>query len=231
MSWLDRFRSPETLRQRALSGLPAGVMRDFLSAPLIDPATPVNQVPLVSLDLETTGLDHRKDKIVSLGLVELEGGRINLGSAWHQLIRIDGDLPKESVVIHRITDDYLQQGMTIEEVLPRLLQRIRGKVMLVHYRPVERNFLDAACRRLYDAPFMMQTIDTLPLGQRVLERRNHTIGVNDLRLFNLRPRFNLPHYRAHNALTDALSTAELFLALVSEIAPRNNALLRDVLVR
>ena len=41
----------------------------------------------------------------------------------------------------------------------------------------------------------------------------------DLRLFNLRPRYNLPRYKAHNALSDAIATAELFMALAAEMAP------------
>ena len=64
-----------------------------------------------------------------------------------------------------------------------------------------------------------QTIDTLEIAQRVFERRNHTIQPGDLRLFNLRPRYNLPQYRAHNALSDALATAELFLAMAENLYP------------
>lgn len=231
MTWLDRFRSHQSRRRRALRGLAPGPMHDFLAAEPPDPDMPVSQLPLVSLDLETTGLDPARDQIVSIGLVELRHGRIALDSAWHQLLRIEGALPPESVAIHQITDDHLDRGRPLGEILPRLLQRLRGRVMLVHYRAVEQDFLDAACRRLFGAPFIIPTVDTLRLGQRILMRRNPTIGVNELRLFNLRSRFNLPRYQAHNALMDALATAELFLALMGEISPRNTARLRDILAR
>jgi len=231
MSWLDRFRSLDSRRRRALQKAAPGVLHDFLAAPLVDPKTPLEQVPIVSLDLETTGLDPRKDDIVSIGLVEMRGGAIALGSAWHQLVRLQQDLPQQSVVIHNITDDQMALGRPIDQVLPQLLRRLQGKVMLAHYKAVEQNFIDCACRRLYGAPFVIQTIDTLELGLRVFELQNHTIQSNDLRLFNLRPRYNLPHYRAHNALTDALATAELLLALSGEIAPRGNAPLQDFLSR
>ncbi len=231
MTWLDRFRSHQSRRRRALRGLGPGPMRDFLAAEPPGPDTPVAQVPLVALDLETTGLDPARDQIVSLGLVELRNGRIELASAWHQLVRIEGALPPESVAIHGITDDRLDRGRPLDDILPRLLQRLRGRVMLEHFRAVEQDFLDAACRRRFGAPFLIPTVDTLRLGQRILMRRNPTIGVNELRLFNLRSRFNLPRYQAHNALMDALATAELFLALLSEISPRNTARLRDILAR
>lgn len=231
MSWLDRFRSPEKVRERLFKQAPDGPMREYLSVPFVDGKTPLQECPIVALDFETTGLDPAKDEIVSLGLVEMHDNTVKLSTAWHQLVRIDREMPQESVVIHTITDDLMQQGQPIEEVLPELLKRLRGKVMLAHYKRIEQNFIDAACRRLYGIPFLIPTIDTLELGQRVLERKNHTVQVNDLRLFNLRPTYNLPAYKAHNALTDALSTAELLLALGSEISPRGTAQLKDVLSR
>jgi len=231
MSLLDRFRSTETLRRRAVNKAAPGIMHDFLSASLIDPKTPIEQAPIVSLDLETTGLDPRKDDIVSVGLVEMQHDRIRLNSTWHQLIRLQRELPHQSVVIHNITDDQMQQGQPLAEVLPEILRRLTGKIMLVHYKSVEQHFLNAACQQLYGAPFVIQTIDTLELGMRVFELQNHTIQPTDLRLFNLRPRYNLPLYRAHNAMIDALATAELFLALSREIAPRGNAPLQDFLSR
>ena len=232
MSWFDRFRSLETRRRRALAkAAPGSPLEAFLSAPQVDPNTPLEQAPIVSLDLETTGLDPRKDEIVSIGLVEMQHQAIHLGTAWHQLVRLDKDLPQQSVVIHNITDDQLLAGRPIEELLPELLQRLRGKVMLAHYKAVELNFISAACEKLYGAPFVMPIIDTLELGLRVFELQNHTIHANNLRLFNLRPRYNLPQYRAHNALTDALATAELLLAISGDIAPRGNAPLKDFLSR
>ena len=231
MRILDRFRSFDSRRQRALKKAAPGIMHDFLSTPRVAEGTPIEEVPIVALDLETTGLDASKDEIVSMGLVEMQFEKIRLDSTWHQLIRLKQDLPQSSVVIHNITDDQMQTSQPLAEALPELLRRLKGKVMLVHYKPVEQNFISAACERLYGAPFLVQTIDTLELGLRVFELQNHTIQPSDLRLFNLRPRYNLPLYRAHNAMIDALATAELFLALSHEIAPRGNAPLQDFLSR
>jgi DNA polymerase-3 subunit epsilon len=82
---------------------------------------------------------------------------------------------------------------------------------------------------MYGAPFMCPTIDTLILAQRVFERQNHTIQVADLRLFNLRSRYHLPRYRAHNALNDALAAAELFLAMSADMATSDNCRIRQFL--
>ncbi len=225
--WPDWF-SLEAKRRRALQRAPAGPMRDFLAAPLAAPDTPCAAAEIVSLDLETTGLDPTRHHILSMGLVEIRQQTIHLDSAWHRLIRQHDELPAESVVIHRITDDQAAAGMPLEETLPQLLARLAGRVMLVHFARVEQRFLDAACRRLYGAPFLIPTIDTLVLAQRYLSLRNHSIQAGDLRLFNLRPRFGLPRYRAHNALSDALATAELFLAMSAEMAPGDSCRLKKM---
>jgi DNA polymerase-3 subunit epsilon len=174
---------------------------------------------MVALDLETTGLDPKKDAILSIGLVEVDHWGIRLATAWHRIVRVDTAIPGDSAVIHQITDDQSAAGSPLEELLPEVLARLAGRPMIVHYSPIEQNFIDAACRRLYGAPFVTPIVDTLEIGQRVFERRNHLIQPGDLRLFNLRPRYNLPQYKAHNALSDALATAELFLAMADNLYP------------
>ena len=217
---LTKFLSLDSLRKRALSQAEPGILHDYLSTPLTSNKTQCEELSIVSLDLETTGLDPKKDKILSFGLVEMHHMTIKLETARHQLITVDEDIPEESAVIHQITDDQAATGVSIQEALQELLQRMAGKVMLVHYSAIEQNFINAACQKLFGAPFVIPIIDTLVLGQRIFERRNHTIQPGDLRLFNLRPRYNLPNYKAHNALSDAVATAELFLAMASEMVPK-----------
>jgi len=216
----DRFLGKETQRKRFLSRAPAGPMRDYLSVPLPAKKSTCKELDIVALDLETTGLDPKRDSILSFGLVHLRRMSILLETSRYGVISVAEQIPEESAVIHQITDDVSAAGKPLEEVLPILLKEMRGKVMLVHYARIEQSFLDAACRELYGVPFVIQTIDTLVLARRLFEIRNHTIQTGNLRLFNLRPQYNLPQYKAHNALSDALATAELFLAMSAEMYPR-----------
>ncbi len=216
------FFSKERQRKLSLAGTGPGVMHDFLSAPHPDRRQDWREVEIVALDLETTGLNPERDHILSFGLVRLQHGCIHLDSAWHEIVRIEGPIPEAAAVIHKITDDRAAAGRPLAELLPQLLTRLAGKVLLVHYSRIEQNFLDAACRRLYGAPFIMPIIDTLRMAHRLLELRNHTIQPGNLRLFNLRPLYGLPQYKAHNALYDALATAELFLAMAADAAPTGN---------
>lgn len=222
------FRNGEFQRKRALAKAGPSPMRDYLSLPLADLKQDWRATPIVALDLETTGLNPDRDSILSIGLVELSRGAIHLDTAWHEVVRVDAAIPESSAVIHQITDDQAAAGKPLTELLPEVLKRLAGKVMLVHYARIEQQFMDFACRRIYGLPFIIPIIDTLPIAQRRLELRNPTIRPSNLRLFNLRPLYGLPNYKAHDALYDALATAELFLAMVAEIAPSGKQQLRDL---
>jgi DNA polymerase-3 subunit epsilon len=226
---LKRLLSKEFRRKRALARATHPVMQEYLSASLPHRDTLGNALEIVSIDLETTGLDPKQDSLLSFGLVNLWHHSIQLKTAWHEIVRIQHNIPESSAVIHHITDDQAAEGTPLDILLPKLLQRLKGKVMLVHYADIEQNFLDAACRELYGSPFIISTIDTLQLAQRLLSKRNHSTQPGDLRLFNLRPIFGLPMYKAHNALYDALATAELFLAISRELQPKGKFRLKDFL--
>jgi len=210
------------VRQRLLTKTNASAMRLFLSEPFPQNKKSIYDVDIVSLDLETTGLDPTKDNIISIGLVKIESLEIKLATCWHQIIKTKEYISEQSVVIHQITDDKAKTGMSIEQAIPLLLEQLAGKVMLVHNANIEQGFLNKICQALYDCDFVIPIIDTQVLAKRSLDRRNAVYQSNDLRLFNLRRKFKMPHYKAHNALMDAIATAELFLAIVNEIVPNSS---------
>lgn len=207
----------------------SSVMQEYLSHSFINKKNLICDTDIVSLDIETTGLDPEKDKIVSIGLVQISQLGIELNSCWHQFIRTNKELPEKSVVIHHITDDQSASGVTIEKAMDELLQRLKGKVILVHNEIVEQSFINNVCQKLYGTDFVMLVIDTQRLAKRSLERQDQPYKGNELRLFNLRAKFNMPVYKAHNALLDAIATAELFLAMVNNISSYKNARVKDFL--
>ena len=216
-------------RRLARRRVAAGPLHDFLSVTLPAAKVRCRDVEIAALDLETTGLDPARDRILSIGLVEIHHMMVRLDSAWHQLLQADREIPERSATIHRITDDQAAQGLPLQQALPVLLRRLKGKVLLVHRAAIEQRFLDRACRSLYGARFVTPLIDTEILARRQFERRDRAFRDTDLRLSNLRARYHLPRYPAHNALSDALATAELFLALTAGHDADHNCRLKDVL--
>lgn len=208
----------ELRRRHLASAMPPCPLRDFF----LEPFTPVSRdyrnVGYLAVDFETTGLNPKRDAILSIGYVRVDGTTIGLHDAQHCLIRPDRALPESSVVIHQISDDRAARGVPLADALPKLLAALAGRVMIAHFAKIEREFLDAACRQLYGFPFMVPTVDTLMLEHDHLERHQIPYAQGDLRLARVRERYNLPRYNAHSALTDALAGAELFLALAADRA-------------
>lgn len=220
--------APDLRRRWALRKAPAGPMRDYLETPFPSPSTDIREVALLAIDLETTGLDPKRDDILSVGYVAMQGSRIALGSARHRLVRTARAIPEASAIIHQITDDQAAQGGLLDDVLAELLQALAGKVMIAHHASVEKGFLGDACQRVYDVGLAVPVIDTQALAKRTFERRHIAFKSSDLRLHALSERFNLPRYGAHNALSDALAAAELFLAQASHLGGSDEKmLLRD----
>lgn len=216
-------------RRRLAKRAPPGPLRNFLHTPFPDPDTPWDAVEYVALDLETTGLNPKTDGIVSVGMVTMHGPRIDLSSASYQVVRSEGNLSEQSVVIHGLTHDAVAEGAPLGDVLEALLQRLAGKVLLAHYARVELGFLGAACERTLGGTFWAPVVDTHRLARQWLERRDKHYTVGELRLFNLRERYNLPRYQAHNALSDALAAAELFSAQMAERSEGQTLALKKIL--
>ncbi len=203
LDWRRRWRLRRT---------PTGPLHDYLAQPFPTAKADYRSVELLAVDLETTGLELDKDLILSVGYVTVKGISIDLSSACHRLVRIDRSIPEASAVIHQITDDQAAQGDELAEVIADLLAALAGKVMIAHHARIEQGFLTNACQRLWRQGLMVPIIDTQALALRTFERRQIPYKSSDLRLHALGDRYNLPRYGAHNALSDALASAELFLA-------------------
>ena len=198
------------------------MLSKFYETRVVSGDTRLDQVPFVALDLETTDMNPRKGAIVSIGLVPFSLSRIRVSQARYWVVRPRRDLAEESVLIHHITHEELFAAPRFSAVLPELLQALAGRVVVVHYRRIERPFLDQVCRRWTGEGLEFPLLDTMTMEAWGLQkysgfwgRVGHWLGLRrrvSLRLGACRERYNLPAYAAHHALTDALATAELFQA-------------------
>jgi DNA polymerase III subunit epsilon len=216
-------------RRLLLRKAPPGPLRDYLARPFPRVGSDWRAVDFLAIDLETTGLDLRKDAILSVGHVTLSGGAILLATAEHRVVRFVGDIPAASAVIHQITDDQAALGEDLEIVLADLLRALVGKVLIAHHARIETTFIGRACQQVYGVGLAVPVVDTQILAQRQLDRRQIAYKGSDLRLHALGERYNLPRYAAHNAFYDALSAAELFLAQAANLGDGRTLPLRDIL--
>lgn len=219
----DRSDWPERFRVLAASATDAR-LRAYYRAGVPDGHTPLAQVPLLALDVETTGLDLAVDEVLSIGTVPLGLDRIRASEARHWVLRPRAPLGAEAVALHHITDQQVRRAPDLDDVLDEVLAQMTGRVLVVHCRDIERLFLDKAVRQRLGQGIEFAVIDTMELEARLYRRpvpwwrrwwgRPQEAPVS-IRLSPSRQRYGLPRYRLHHALTDALATAELFQAQVA----------------
>jgi DNA polymerase-3 subunit epsilon len=217
MDWPSRF---QVLEETAKDP----VIKAFYQAGAILGDTPVNQVPFLALDLETTGLNPQTDAIISIGFIPLFFDRILCRGARYRGIRPDHPRPEIQTVIHGITHSCMDACPRFDAVLPLLLQAMAGRVIVAHYSRIERAFLHKAVSDLTGDELEFPVVDTMELESRkypvfrpnLFQRWMGEKNSPSLRLAHARDRYHLPAYRPHHALTDALAAAELFLAQIRD---------------
>lgn len=182
-----------------------------------------------ALDLETGGLDARGDPILAVGMVPIREGVLRLGQAYRTLVRPEegGRVDPESVRVHQLLWGELREAPPIAEVLPEIEARLRGAVLLVHYAAVDVSFLRRAFKRADRKWPRPPVVDTARLLRRIAQvaRPELPTDMAPLNLGRARRAHGLPDYQAHDALTDAVATGELFLVLRKELGART---LRDL---
>ena len=116
-------RSAEQRRQRALRTAAPGPLRDYLAVAAPGPETPLDDLALLAVDIETTGLDPRRDRVLSIGWLPVDGGRVRLGGAGRVVVRDAGGAAGvgQSATVHGLTDDRLAGGVPLEDAVARLL--------------------------------------------------------------------------------------------------------------
>ncbi len=222
----DRMQTPDWPQRLAELAASASDsrLRSFYAAAAPSAETPVCDAPLLAMDVETTGLDPVRDGIVSIGLVPMDLQRIRASQSRHWLLKPRVALDAQSVTIHGITDSQIHQAPDLLDILEELLTEMAGRVMVVHCRDIERQFLDQALRSRIGEGIEFPVIDTMELEARL--HRGHRTSLLDrlrrrrppresIRLADSRRRYGLPRYRAHHALTDAVSSAELLQAQIA----------------
>nr|WP_275442836.1 3'-5' exonuclease [Pseudoalteromonas sp. OOF1S-7] len=184
-------------------------------------------VDLVVLDLELTGLDPKRDEIVSAAWVEIRQGRIILGTARHVVNKEVRQLG-QSPVIHGVDERALALGCSLRTLLQQLAEVLEQSMLVCHNAILDWGFLKRAFVQHEIVMRPERILDTMQIERQRLLRQGQTLAADCLTLSACRQRYDLPSACEHHALSDALSTAELLLAQNSQLGGTQGALLRQL---
>ena len=181
--------------------------------------------PLISVDLEMTGLDATQNQIIAIGWTQLDRGRVRMASNRHLLINAEQSVG-HSAAIHELMDQDVAGGVPLEVGLEALFEAARGRVWVFHHASLDVAFLQQACSAWAGFVMPFRVLDTMQMELAMRKRRNLPVHHGDLQLAKLRASYNLPGYTAHNALIDACATAELLLAIAQKMDTADSLRLR-----
>ena len=193
----------------------AGIRAAYAETPAPDPSTPWRQADFCVVDFETTGLDPASDEIISFAALHIGQGRLRLDDARYQLIRPRRMPGRETILIHGLRRAELVDAPRLAEALDGLLEALTGRAMVAHVASIEAGFLGAALGE-HGIRLINPIIDTAALAAELFRLRDQ--GRTDpLGLTPLAQTLGLPVHRPHEADGDALTTAQVFLALAAHL--------------
>ena len=188
----------------------------------IDESARISDVRFVVVDTELTGLDEKKDSIVSIGAVRMTGGRIDLGDQFYKLVSPKTALKADSVCIHEITPADVCEQPGIEAGLDAFLDYAGNDVLVGHFISIDQSFLNREMKRIHGCKLPNPAIDTFSIYEWLRKRQRardcFATPVAGYRLYDIIKCFDIPVSGAHNAIMDAFATAQLFQRFIPYLA-------------
>lgn len=173
---------------------------------------PLDRQRLVVVDLETTGLDIKRDQVLAIGAVVIENGCIDLGQQFEATLKSQGRPLKDSVLIHELAPSTLSTGSDPAEALLAFMEFVAASPLLAFHAPFDQGMLERALLSQLDHRLQHGFIDVAELAPML----NTEARATHKRLDDWIGHFSLGASQRHHAAADALVTAELALILFSQ---------------
>ncbi|MEM0950978.1 MAG: 3'-5' exonuclease [Cyanobacteria bacterium P01_H01_bin.74] len=168
------------------------------------PSTHHNET-IVILDTETTGLDHKSEKVIEIAAVKMYNGEII--DRFHSLVNPEKEIRHASFMIHHISDEEVANAPTIDKVLPDFLAFMGDHTFVAHNALFDYSFINEPMKALYEKRFENPRIDSLELYRSVFpDEPSHSLNA-------LLKRFGYEETVLHRAMDDALCLAKVYYPL------------------
>ncbi len=172
------------------------------SSPTVNPSVVGLQGTLIILDTETTGLDHKTEKLIEIAAVKMVDGEVT--ETYSSLINPQKAIRHSSFKIHGITDEMVADAPPIDVVLPGFMEFVGDHTFVAHNALFDYSFINEACKTVYDKKFSNHRIDTFEMYRSVFpDETSHGLS-------SLLAKFNFDSDVKHRALDDAQCLAKVY---------------------
>lgn len=167
---------------------------------------------LVCFDCETTGLNPRKDEILSIGAVKIKGDTILSSQKLELYIKPSQRLDEKSIKHHHLRLCDLEDGLTPELAIQRFLYYIGARPLVGYYLQFDVAMVNKYLRKIAGITLPNKQIDVSGLFYDKKQDVLNPVHV-DLRFDNMMEELQLPILGKHDAYNDALMTAMMYVKL------------------
>ncbi|SMO81891.1 DNA polymerase-3 subunit epsilon [Fodinibius sediminis] len=199
----------------------------FEGGPVYPPR--IGDATFIILDTETTGLDVKKDYIISYGSIKVKNYAISISSARHYFLK-QKKVGREAIKIHQIIN--VENALSLRDFVKLFLDDIENAIIVGHHIHFDIAMLEKAVRPLGLKKLLNARLDTRKLAIR-LEMGKHAghqfIPARDYGLDALCRRYHIPLDDRHTAAGDAFLTAQLFLKLLKKAKQKGITTMHDLM--
>ena len=171
------------------------------------------------LDIETTGLSFRTEKITEFGAIKIKNGEII--DTFECFVNPEKPIPYEVIKVTHITDDMVRDAETIEQVLPKFLEFIGDDVLVAHNANFDIGFIRHFAE-LQGYKLNNTYIDTLALARDMFpDYKKHKLGII---ADNLGIRVDV----AHRALDDVKTLVKVFEVMIKKLKEKGVTTVNEI---
>mgnify|MGYP004444263785 CR=1 FL=1 len=174
------------------------------------------------LDLETTGLSAKTEKITEIGIMKIQNGEVV--NEFCEFVNPEKPIPKRVQEVTNITDEMVANSPTIDVLFPKVLDFIKDSVLVAHNASFDIGFLKNVAKNLgYE--FDYTYVDTLPLARKLYpELKKHKLG-------KIAEHLKIKVEVAHRALDDVDTTVKILKEMMKTLKERGAKKVSDIALK
>ncbi len=174
----------------------------------------------VSLDCETTGLNPKKDEILSIGAVIIKDNKILMRNTFNIFLKPSKSINAESIKIHHIRPIDLENGIDPQVAIYNLLDFIGSRPLVGYYINFDYSIISKYTKKYIGIKLPNEMIEVSGMYYKTIKRTSEHQFI-DLKFDTILKNLDIPALGKHDALNDALMTAMMFLKLKELTSQKN----------
>ena len=194
----------------------AATVRAWRARPRVPEATALAATRFVVLDVETTGLNPRRDRLLSIGAVPVERLRLVPGGTFTVLLQNEAPSTRENIVVHGLTPARQAAGEPRAQALGRFLEFLGKAPCVAFHADFDRAVLERALHEELGVRLPNPWLDLAALAPALVPQARLAQATLDDWLAH----FRIPVHARHDAVHDAYAAAELLLLLLARARAR-----------